>query len=881
MCNNIIDDQKHRYNNIIAFDLQQFFIILENFMDKFVLIDGNSLINRAFYATPLMTDSNGRYTNAVYAFLNMLVKMIGDVKPAFMLIAFDRKEPTFRHEMYSDYKGTRKPMPEELVPQVALLKEVLDALGVCRYECAGIEADDIIGTLAKKYAYETVIYTGDKDSFQLVDGTTSVYFTRRGISDIEEYTAYNFVEKTGITPKQIIDLKALMGDSSDNIPGVKGVGEKTALSLVSKYGSVENLYANVSAVAGKLKEKLIDGKDSCFLSKTLATIDTNVDIPLSVDDFKFDFPFKSSAKDIFAKLEFRNLLKREELFANENGEEKTVDFKSVNKVELRSEIELTAVIKSNKIALNTDDNLSFYTYDGNEYYLKIHENFFDEGFDYSDALSHVLPLLERKDLTVVVYGKKSLLKLASDNNVKVNADIEDLLLIKYLADFSGKEETLSDVISYYGYDKTCPAFAIADLFDKLYLKADDKEKAIYRDIELPLSSALYDTEREGFKVDKENLDYMSQLYTEKCNALLEKIKSVAGENVNPNSSKQLSVVLFEKLGLKHGKKIKTGGYSTDSEILEKLVGEHEIIPLILEYRKYYKLLSTYIDGFRPLIDRNGLIHTTYFQAQTATGRLSSRKPNLQNIPVRDDEGKEVRKLFSAKSDDRILIDADYSQIELRLMAAFSGCEALIDAFKNGKDIHSATAATVFNVSLSEVTPLMRRKAKAVNFGIIYGISDYGLSESLKISPKEAKEYIEKYFATYPEVKAYMDKNVEFARKNGYAQTFLGRKRFIREINASNYNLRSFGERVAMNMPLQGSAADIMKIAMINVWRTLNERGLKSKLILQVHDELVIDAFISEKEEVRSILTECMEKAADLKVPLTVEVKESFNWYDCK
>ena len=849
-------------------------------MDKFVLIDGNSLINRAFYATPVMNTADGTPTNAVYAFVNMLLKIISDVKPSYMLVAFDRKEPTFRHKMFADYKGTRKPMPEELVPQIPLLKEVLDQLKIARFDLAGIEADDIIGTLAKKYSFETIIYTGDKDSFQLVDGSTSVYFTRRGITDIEEYNAFNFIEKTGITPKQIIDLKALMGDSSDNIPGVKGVGEKTALSLVQEFGSVEALYDNIDNVKGKLKDKLIEDKESCFLSKTLATIDTFVPIDIDEKDLSFSFPFDLSARKIFERLEFKNLLKRTDIFSMPESEQ-VRSVKKVEKVVLTDESQISDFVKSSKIAVNIGDNINFYNYEGVECSLKIKENFFDEGLDYEQALKAIGSLFSDRDKTIVVYGKKNLLHVFDSYGIPVKARIEDLMLIKYLTDFTGKEETIEDVVLVAGYEKDTPAFAIAELFDLLYDKADEKERYIYNEIELPLADVLFKTEKEGFRVDKTNLDEMSVFYTAKCNAILEKIRAIAGEAVNPNSSKQLSVVLFEKLGLKHGKKIKTGGYSTDSDVLEKLVGEHEIIPLILEYRKYNKLLSTYIDGFRPLIDKNGLIHTTYFQAQTSTGRLSSRKPNLQNIPVRDDEGREVRKLFSAKAEDRILIDADYSQIELRLMAAFSGCQALIEAFRSGKDVHAETAASVFNVSVSEVTPKMRREAKAVNFGIIYGISDFGLAENLSVSPKAAGEYISKYFEKYPEVKVYMDENVAFAKRNGYAVTYFGRKRYIRELNSSNYNLRAFGERVAMNMPLQGSAADIMKIAMINVLKTLEERGLRSKLILQVHDDLVIDAFLDEREEVGKILVDCMENAVKLAVPLTVDVKESYNWYECK
>lgn len=849
-------------------------------MGKFVLIDGNSLINRAFYATPILTDSQGNPTNAVYAFINMLVKIINDVRPDHMLVAFDRKEPTFRHKMFTEYKGTRKPMPEELAAQIPLLKTVLDEMGIKRYEQAGFEADDIIGTLAKKFSEDTIVYTGDKDSFQLVDSTTSVYFTKRGITEIQPYTAYNFVELTGITPVQIIDLKALMGDSSDNIPGVKGVGEKTALSLVQQFGSVENLYENVDEITGKLKDKLVSDKENCLMSKTLATINTQMDIPLELADLTFQYPFSDNVRSLFSKYEFKNLLKKEDIFVANDGAP-TSKNNSAELTWLTEEALPIDVLNSKKVAVNIGETVSVYIGNGIEYSFKIRQSFFDEGLDYDGAVVALKPIFSSEDRTVVTYGKKTLLKLLSGYGIQVNCKIDDLMLIKYLTDFSGSEQSLEEVLLVNSYDKKTPAFAIFDLFDKLYANSDENERAVYESVELPLSEVLLDMEREGFKVDVENLKLASVEYKKKCDQLLSKIVALAGEDVNPNSSKQLSEILFVKLGLKHGKKIKTGGFSTDSEILEKISDQHEIIPLILEYRKYAKLLSTYIDGFKPLIGNDGLVHTTYFQAQTATGRLSSRKPNLQNIPIRSDEGREIRKLFSARSADRVLIDADYSQIELRLMAALSGCKAMIDAFNSGADVHAQTAADVFNVPLSEVTPNMRRDAKAVNFGIIYGISDYGLAENLKISPKSAHSYIQNYFEKYPEIKAYMDKNVAFAKENGYAVTIFGRKRYIRELKSSNYNLRLFGERVAMNMPLQGTAADIIKIAMISVWRTLKDRGLRSKLILQVHDELVIDAYIDEKDEVSKILVDCMENAVHLAVPLTVEVKESYNWYDCK
>ena len=851
-------------------------------MKKFVLIDGNSLINRAFYATPVLTAPDGSYTNAVYAFLNMLIKLIGDVKPEYLLVAFDVHAPTFRHEAFSDYKGTRKPMPEELRPQIPLLKDVLDKLGIARFEQAGIEADDIIGTLAKKFDLETYIVTGDKDSFQLVDDTTSVYFTKRGITDIDVYNAGNFKEKTGIEPKQIIDLKALMGDHSDNIPGVPGIGEKTGLELVQRFGDIDNLYDNIDQIKGKLKDKLEEGKDTAYLSKYLATIKLDVPVHLSENDLTFDYPFSSSAKDIFIKLGFKNLLKKDGLF-DEKDEVSPIAAAAVERVTISNENDITPFVKGDKFAVNIDDFVSFYNFNGSEVFLRIKEgNIFDEGFFFEEAVRLLRGVFENENNVVYVYGLKSLLHLMTSLNIEPKARFEDTALIKYLVDFSSSDDKIKDILEYYSLPTDTPAYSAYKLFEDLYERADEKERKLYNEIELPLSYVLFDMEKTGFAVDHGALEDMSAHYGAVCDKLKDRIIALAGEDFNINSTKQLSHILFDRLGLKHGKKGKTGNYSTNVDILEDLSDQHEIIPLILEYRKYAKLLSTYIEGFKPLIDKkNSLVHTTFYQTQTTTGRLSSRKPNLQNIPVRDEDGKVLRKLFIARSSDRVLVDADYSQIELRLLAAYSGCQKMIDAFNGGRDFHTETAATVFGVPVNDVTPSMRKTAKAVNFGIIYGISDYGLADNLKISPKAAGEFIKKYFETYPEVRAFMDNNVLAARKNGYAVTYFGRKRVIREINASNYNLRSFGERAAMNMPLQGTAADIIKIAMINVFDRLKNEGLEAKLVLQVHDELIIDAPIAEKETVERIIKEEMEGAVSLPVTLVAEVSSGKSWFECK
>lgn len=851
-------------------------------MNKLVLIDGNSLINRAFYATPPLSAKDGTPTNAVYAFVNMLVRIIGDIKPRYMLVAFDRKEPTFRHEMYADYKGTRKPMPEDLRPQIDLMKKVLDTMGISRYEQAGIEADDIIGSMAKRYKGDTIIITGDKDSFQLVDETTSVYFTRRGITETEIYSNENFKEKTGIEPIQIIDLKSMMGDSSDNIPGIAGVGEKTALSLVEKYGSLENLYSHIDELSGKLKEKVENSKDIAYLSKTLATINVKLDIPVKDEDMGYSFPFGAATKKLFIDLDFKNVLRREELFLADD--EISVSVKK-NK-ELPEIIEVNDVVSLPKfdedklLAVNLGDNLN--VYDGEkEYKINITDNFFDKGIMYGEAVRYLEKLVEKDKRNFIVYAKKDLRTELNKFKVAFNAFAYDVAIEKYLADFSGKDEKLSEVIAAYDLDKDRIGWSLNEIHNRLFEKLKTENMLdLYEKVELPLSDVLFSMERSGFKVDVATLNEMANEYDKRIAVIAEKIDEYAGEKVNPNSPKQLGKILYDKLGLISGKK--KGNPSTSADVLEKIADKHPIVPLILKYRQLQKLNSTYIKGFRPLIDEDtGLIHTCFNQTLTTTGRLSSKEPNLQNIPVREQEGKEIRKLFVSSFENGKIVGADYSQIELRLLAHFSKCQPLIDAFLSGKDIHRITASQVFGVGEDQVTPEMRRSAKAVNFGIIYGISDYGLSEQLKISPKKAGEYIAKYFDAYPHVKEYMNSNVEFARKNGYVSTLLGRKRYIPEINSSNFNLRSFGERAAMNMPLQGTAADVIKIAMIKVANRIKKEGLRSRLILQVHDELIVDTAEDEVEEVKNILVEEMQSAVTLSVPLTVETECGTRWFDAK
>ena len=780
--------------------------------------------------------------------------------------------------MYEEYKGTRKPMPDDLRPQIPRLKELLSVMGIKTFELAGFEADDIIGTLSKRYDGETIIYTGDKDSFQLVDQTTSVYFTKRGITDTDVYSVDNFTEKTGITPPQIIELKALMGDSSDNIPGVQGIGEKTALNLVQTYGSIDGVYQNLNDFKGKMLEKITAGKESAYLSKTLATINTKMDIPLEIKDLTYTFPFTSSVKRYFSELDFKNVTKRADIFEESSEQE------SLSSVELKNVTSLDEIeLKKGEITVVLDENIHLYTSANEEYVIKIKETFFDSGFEFDEGLTLLKPLFEKPEIKVITYSRKKLDDTLFEFNISLNANVLDVDILRYLCDFSGKEELLKDVLDYYGLNVKTPAYSLYNLYQKFINQIKDEDlENLYYNVELPLSKILIDMERSGFKVDINALDVIGDEYRKEISGLLSKITELAGESFNVNSPKQLSYILFEKLGLKHGKKSKTGSYSTNAELLEEIADEQAIISYILRYRTVNKLLSTYVDSIKKLaLKDGGVVHTSFNQTLTQTGRLSSKEPNQQNIPVRDEEGSLHRKFFIPRDKDRVLIDADYSQIELRLLAHFSGSEELVKAYQEGKDIHSITASQVFQVSLDKVTSEMRRKAKAVNFGIIYGISEYGLSKNIKCSVKEAADYIKKYFESYPKVKEYMQNNVEFARKNGYVSTLLNRRRYIREINSPNFNLRSFGERAAMNMPLQGSTADIIKIAMVIVYDRLKRECPDAKLILQVHDELIIDAREIDASLASKILKEEMESAVALTVPLTVECKVGKSWYVAK
>lgn len=852
------------------------------FMEKLVLIDGNSLINRAFYAMPLLTTRSGIYTNAVYGFMNMFFKMYSDIKPDYVAVAFDLKAPTFRHKMYREYKGTRKPMPEELRPQIPLLKETLNAMGVATLEKEGFEADDIIGSVAKSADIYTVIFTGDRDSFQLVDENVSVYFTKKGITETEIYNADNFYDKTGIFPSQVIELKALMGDSSDNIPGVKGVGEKTAISLIKEYGTIDVLYEHTSDLKGKLLEKITEGKNSAFFSRTLATIDTDCGIKFDKEKMTFSFPLPVKVREKFVELEFKGLSAKDELYALDDNETKEKQDTESGFVKAENIGVLNGAKFSYPIAIAEYDN-SVNVFDGKntEYAFPIRRTLLDDGFSEAEAYGAIIKAVKGK---VIVYSKKETRRTLQSLSLPSELpDAEDVSVIKYLAEFSGKAETFKDLLLTYGKNEKFPALALWQIYGELYGKLIglDMEK-LYRDIELPLTDVLFDMENAGFKVELSELYKTGEKYAEILSSLEKDIKNLAGEeNLNVNSAKQLGEILFEKLKIGKGKKTKTG-YSTSADVLESFIDAHPIVPSILKYRQIQKLQSTYIEGLKPLVDKTtGLVHTKFNQTATSTGRLSSSEPNLQNIPVRDDEGREIRKYFVPRNENGFLVSADYSQIELRLLAHLSGCQSLINSFNSGEDIHAETASKVFGVSIKDVTPQMRRDAKAVNFGIIYGISEFGLGKNLNISAKRAKDYIESYFAQFPEIKVYLDGLISSAREKGYAETMFGRKRFISEIYSNNFSLRQFGERAAMNMPLQGTSADIIKIAMVNVEKRLRKENLKSKLILQVHDELIIDATAEEKDRVTELLKREMEHAVDLKVRLDVSVGFGKSWYEAK
>ncbi len=849
-------------------------------MEKLVLIDGNSLLNRAYYATPIFTTQSGQPTNAVFGFVKLLFKIIQDLKPEYLAVAFDLKAPTFRHKMYTEYKATRKGMPDDLAAQLLPLKSLLRAMKIAIFEKEGFEADDIIGTLSAKFNVHSYIYTGDRDSFQLVNNQTDVHYTKRGVSELLKLNISNFKEQVGIEPEQIIDLKALMGDKSDNIPGVPGVGEKTAYELLAKFSTLDGIYENIDSLKGSVKEKLIKNKELAELSYKLATIDRNCDIEAELKNCTVPEKYDADVRKMFVDFEFNSLLGLDIFEDNSSKQQKNHDYPE--NVLCRTYSETLGCLKNYNVfaAVINEDSARIYAGD-KQISLKVEDNLLGNSISSAEYVEVLKYLFSDSGHKIITYGCKDLMHLLERLGIAFNCDFEDVLLAKYLCEFKTLNFSLKELCEYYLYDFEFSAFAVFELYnDYVQRLLSDNTIKIYEEIEKPLLTILYEMEQSGVKVSIEVLNNLAMRYDALISEYKEKIYKGCGCEFNINSPAKLGEILYGKLGITAVKK-KGGKFSTAAEVLDKLKDEYPVVGDILKFRLYQKLYSTYLEGFRPLIEKNTqLVHTTYNQALTTTGRLSSTNPNLQNIPVRENEGRELRKIFIPR-DGNVFIDADYSQIELRLLAHFSGCKELLEAYNNGTDIHSVTASQVFGVPIEQVTDKMRREAKAVNFGIIYGISDFGLSKNLDIPLKTAREYIEKYFETYSAVKDYMNKNVAFAKEHGYVATLTGRKRVIPEIKSTNYNLRQFGERAAMNMPLQGSSADIIKIAMINVCRALKEKGLKTKLILQVHDELVLDAPKEESKQASEILKYEMENAVKLKVPLTVDVHTGENWYDAK
>lgn len=856
-------------------------------MAKLIAIDGNSLMYRAFYALPTtMTNREGTPTGAIYGFLSMLLKL-ADQKPEYMLVAFDMHGPTFRHKEYSDYKAGRKPTPDELKTQLKLIKELLPNMGIAVYQCPSYEADDILGTaadIANKSGVDALLVTGDRDALQLINERTHVLMTKKGISETIEYDAAALFDQYGLEPKRMIDLKALMGDNSDNIPGISGIGEKTALKLLAKYGSLENILEHAGDERGALGTKLQNGIESARMSYRIGTINTCAPIDIQLDSARFEPLRMNGGLDMLRRLELRNIIERLPADDDESIKQAQSNTFAVKHIEISDISSLNEIMPrlcaAKELACHIDGAFTISIEPAMQYDIMLGATLLDSGLSENDVYSALKPALEAQSIGKIFFDSKAMRHFAAQFGVEIAGVDFDAMIADYLLHAIHPANSLKTLSAEWLNSGEYGAAALIRLKQELQpeLKAKGLDK-LYNEIELPLINVLYEMEKLGFAVDRSTLSAMSSDFAQRIAALEKAIYESAGESFNILSTKQLGAVLFDKLGLPPAKKTKTG-YSTDSEVLEGLYDKHPIIPLILEYKTLTKLCSTFVDGLLPLIDASGRVHTRFNQNVTATGRISSTEPNLQNIPVRTQEGREIRKAFVA-SEGRTLVDADYSQIELRLLAAMSGDPIMCQAFIEGDDIHRRTASEVFGVPLEAVSKDMRSAAKAVNFGIVYGISDFGLARQLGISRKEAAKYIELYFMRYPGVQAYLKDCVENARKNGFAATLFGRRREMPELSSSNYNTRSFGERVAMNMPIQGTAADIIKLAMVRVHNELKARKLRSKLILQVHDELIIDAPLDEADTAAEILKSCMENVVSLNVPLLAEVHISRSWFDTK
>lgn len=848
-------------------------------MDKFVIIDGNNLMYRAFYALPQLSNFDGEISNAVFGFANMLVKCINEIKPKYIAVCFDVAKKNFRHDKFADYKGTRKPTPDELKSQFPIAKEMLKKMNIQVVEKEGLEADDLMGCLSRQFDTENIIVSADRDTFQLINSNTSVCFPKKGITETINLGLNNLKEFYGVEPSQVIDLKSLMGDASDNIPGVSGIGEKTALNLIGKYGTLDNVYEHIEEISGKQKINLINCKEQAYMSKYLATIVVDEKLDYKLSDFEYTYPFGSDVKELFKHYQFNSLLKRDEIFDNTIVTQKQeVPIIIVDNDDKLQDL-IDVLEKSKEIAIYMDRETTN-IFAGSEYKICTGQDLLSTGVNFEYLLKLLKPILEAKEIKKIVFDAKALKHFLKDMDIKLNSVEFDCLIARYLINSIAKSNvTLTDVMVENGFETEAFGYALCEIKDKYYAKLEKMDLfRLYYDIELPLMELLFDMEIQGFKVDRVELEELEVKYRQEITKLEKDIYDCAGTKFNIFSPKQLGEVLFDKFNLNIPSNKKK---STNIEILNEIEDRHPIVPLIIRYRTITKLYNTYILGFLNLLDNKDKIHTLFNQTLTSTGRLSSSEPNLQNIPIRTEEGRNLRKLFVPSSENGMIVSADYSQIELRLLASFSGDEKLISAFNNGEDIHARTASEIFGVPLSDITPELRRQAKAINFGIVYGISDFGLSQNIGITRKEASNYIKLYFERYPNIETYMKSNVEYCRKFGYIKTIFGRIRPIPEINSSNYNIRTFGERAAMNMPLQGSASDIIKLAMVKIFDEFNKKQLKSKIIVQVHDELVVDCYPGEMEMVKDILRRNMENVVDLSVKLSVNIECGKTWFDAK
>ncbi|KLU75232.1 DNA polymerase I [Clostridium botulinum] len=878
--------------------------------ERLLILDGHSLMYRAFFALPPLTNKEGIHTNAIYGFIKMLLKMKEEIKPNYIVTAFDKKAPTFRHKEYEDYKAGRAKMPSELNEQFPIVKEILNKLAINIFEIDGFEADDLIGTLsqfAEEKGIEVYIVTGDKDALQLATDNVKIVINKKGMSEKEIYDRNRMIEEYEVTPTQFIDVKGLMGDKSDNIPGVPGIGTKTAFKLIKEYGSIENVLENVENISGKkMKQNLIEYREQAIFSKKLATICTNVPIEIDLEEIKSKENYDiEGVRQLFESLGFKSLIQNiassDNQEESQNNEEKIeeinikVESSNIETVDelsnLLSDIKDTVYFQVECVNENVYSKIEFNTiYIRNEekiYVVNINKI---KNENYDKYLELIKKLFEDENIKKISHDIKNIYVILRKYDIDAKNFSFDTKIAAYLLQPSKSDYILRDIIleklsiNIHESDEECKikeTYCIKEIYEKLQkeIKSANMEELFYN-VELPLVKVLASMECEGFKIDKDRLTEIGEKFKVKIETLEKEIHEFADEDFNIKSPKQLGKILFEKLDLPVIKKTKTG-YSTNAEVLEKLKDSHPIISKIIEYRQITKLDSTYVEGLKHVIDEDGKIHSSFNQTVTTTGRLSSTEPNLQNIPIKYEMGREIRKVFVPNNEESVIFSADYSQIELRVLAHIANDEKLIDAFKHHKDIHTITASEVFKVHIDEVTPLMRSNAKAVNFGIVYGIGAFSLSKDINVSRKEAKEYIDTYFSRYPNVKKYIDEIISKAEQDGFVTTIMNRKRYIPEVQSRNKIVRSFGERLAMNTPIQGSAADVIKLAMVHVYEELIKRNLKSTLILQVHDELILNVYKDELEEVKQMVVDKMEGVMNLLVPLEADVNVGTTWYEAK